>query len=77
MTSPYRTPPRNAPAGLLWLDRFLPLRESQWFRRRVGGSWVRLWAYLLPAGGVEFWHHEGVDGPVRITTKLLQSELWP
>lgn len=77
MTSPYRTPPRDHSAWLLWLDRYLPLRECRWFRRRVGGAWVLLWAYLLPGGGVEFWHHEGVDRPVVMSTKLLQSEFWP
>jgi len=38
---------------------------------------VLLWGYLLPNGGVEFWHLEGVDLPVVISTKLLRSEQWP
>ncbi len=77
MAHPYRAPIAGHPRlWLVRLDRCLPLREFRWFRRPVGGVWLRLWAHLLPAGGVEFWHHEGVDEPVLMSTKVLAREVW-
>lgn len=73
----YRTSPRAPSPWLLWLDRWLPLRDFVWFRRRIGGVWVHLWAHLMPSSGFEWWHREGIDPPVRITCKVLRREVYP
>ena len=74
--APYRAAPRTPSPWLLRLDRWLPLRGFAWFRRRIGGVWVHLWAHLMPGSGCEWWHREGIDPPVRVTCKALKREVY-
>ena len=71
----YRAAPDHPPAWVLSLDRALPLRGLAWFRRRVGGVWVRLCAVLVP-GAPEWWHREGIDPPVAVTCNVVDREVY-
>ncbi len=73
--TPYRDPPKAPPAWLLVLDRVLDLRQYAPFRRYVGGVWERLCAPLVP-GCPEWWHHNSIDAPPQVTTRLVDRETY-
>lgn len=77
---PYRTlatPPRDRWSEvLLFVGRFVRLREHQWYRQRVGGTWLLLCATFV-SSAPEWWHHEGVDRPPALSAYIIEREEWP
>lgn len=59
----YREPLAAVPAWRRTLDVLWPgLREFAWWRKGIGGSWVRL-VYPLVLGCPERWRSERLDAP--------------